>query len=66
MDKDVAESCRRSVEDLVVAQSGELPICPKDGKPCFTPEMGCHATYFGAMASDGVEETAWVCPRFKK
>ena len=35
MDKDVAESCRRSVEDLVVAQSGELPVCPKDGQAVF-------------------------------
>lgn len=66
MDRDVAEGYRSSIKDLVVARNGELPICPRDGKPCLTPELGCQTDYFGAMASDGVEETAWVCPRFKE
>jgi hypothetical protein len=66
MDKDVAESYRRSVENLIDVQNRELPICPRDGEPCLTPEMGCQTTYFGSMASDGVEETAFSCPRAVK
>jgi len=43
MDKDVAESYRRSVEDLIVAQNEEFVdleidgsegVCPIDKKPC--------------------------------
>ena len=66
MKSDVADIYRRCVEDLVVGQNRELPICPCDGKPCLTPEMGCEATYFGVVASDGKKETIGSCPRFKE
>ena len=66
MKSDVADIYRRCVEDLVASQDRELPICPRDGKPCLTPEMGCFQHAFGVMASDGKEEIIGSCPRFKQ
>ena len=56
---------RRDVEDLIAFQNRDLPICRSDGEPCLTPERGCQAFAFGVMASDGVEELIYSCPRFK-
>jgi len=66
MKSDVADIYRRCVEDLVVAQNGESPACPFDGKPCLTPERGCTQHLFGTLASDGKEELVYSCPRFKE
>jgi len=61
------DNYRRDVDDLIVRENRDrdLPICPCDRKPCDYPDMGCQMTYFGVVASDGKEENAWSCPRFK-
>lgn len=66
MDEVKARRYRRDIEDLVVAQNVELPVCPYDSKPCNVPEMGCFAYAFGSFAVDGNEEVVWSCPRVKK
>jgi len=63
MKRDVADGYRRDIEDLIVAQNRDLPICPSDGEPCLTPEK--QIVWFGVMASDGEEEIECFCPRFK-
>ena len=65
MDKDKASWYRRDIEDLIVAQNTEKPMCPYDGKPCENPERGCQAVTFGSTASDD-EKALWSCPRFKE
>ena len=51
---------------MVTMKNEELPVCPSDGKPCWTPNKGCQMSAFGSIASDGVEEIVWTCPRFKE
>ena len=66
MKSDIADGYRRDIKDLIVSQKVETFVCPSDGKPCWTPEMGCFVTAFGSMAKNGVEERLWTCARFKE
>jgi len=65
MKRDVAEGYRRDVEALIELQDGVLPLCRYDGEPC-PHNLGCQVSAFGVLASDGVEEVIWTCPRFKE
>lgn len=59
MDKDKATWFRRDIEDLIVAQNTEMPMCPYDGEPCENPERSCQAVAFGSIASDGDDKFLW-------
>lgn len=60
---DDREVYRKDVEDLIVFQNRDLPICHCDGGTCLTPEK--QIVFFGVCARNGDEEIVCDCPRFK-
>lgn len=56
---DRKEFLRGEVEKLVHAQN-EPRLCPYDGLPCFTPNLGCYHLF-----QDGETMFEIPCPRIK-